>query len=181
MLHPQAQNLGTECPVIQSQGGPARPRDSSPGRLDRPPSTEPLARRAVRSPSAGPAGCAFSKYKAAGECPNPKAAESAACAPASQAQAALSAGCALRAQSRLRPSQTQSGGITLLQVHEFQAKAAAAATCSPVSQAQAAGATACMSQEQTARLADQQPDCLPGTTPTTPTKHLSTLQGLVAL
>ena len=37
MLHTQAQNLGTECRVIQSQGGPARPRDSSPGRLVRAP------------------------------------------------------------------------------------------------------------------------------------------------
>ena len=74
--------------MIQSQGSPAHPRDSSPGRLDRPPSTEPLARWASRSPSTGPAGCLFSKHKAAGECPNPKAAESPACAPASQAQAA---------------------------------------------------------------------------------------------
>ena len=65
--------------MIQSQGGPARQRDSSPGRLDRVPK---------HPPSAGPAGCAFSKHKAAGECPNPKAAEPAACRPASQAQAA---------------------------------------------------------------------------------------------
>ena len=74
--------------MIQSQGGPARPRDSSPGRLERPPSIEPQARRVARSLSAGPAGCAFSKHKAAGECPNSKAAEPAACAQASQARAA---------------------------------------------------------------------------------------------
>ena len=75
--------------MIQSQGGPARPRDSSPGRLDRAPKHRACGSAGcARSPSTGPAGCLFSKYKAAGECPNPKAAESATCAPAFQALAA---------------------------------------------------------------------------------------------
>ena len=145
----------TQCHVIQSQGAPARLRDSSPGRLDLPPSTEPLARLAARSPSAGPAGCAFSKHKAAGECPNPKAAESSACVPASQAQAARSAGCALKAQSSLRASQTQSCWITLLLVHQPKPKRLEPLPECPTNKA--------------AGLADQRPDCLPGTTPTTPT------------
>ena len=86
--------------MIGFQGGPAHPRVSSPGRLDQPPSIEPLARRwAARSPSVGLAGCAFPKHKEAGESPNTKAAEPAACgAPATLAWAARSVG-RLRAQS----------------------------------------------------------------------------------
>ena len=131
---PTGPKPGTECRVIQSQGGPARPRDSSPEQLDRPPSTRPLARRAARSPSAGPAGCSFSKHKAPCKCPNPKAAESAASKRASQAQAAGSTCCTPQAQSRLRASQTQSGWIPLLH--------------SQASQAKVAGDTTCVSQEQ---------------------------------
>ena len=62
-------------------------------------SIEPQARRVAGSPSPGPAGCAFSKHKAAGEGPNAKAAEPAACAPVSQALGARLV-CRQRAQGK---------------------------------------------------------------------------------
>ena len=67
--------------MIQSQGSPAHPRDSSPGRLDWPP----------KHRASGSASCALAKrrvewlqvfQKATRELPKPKAAESAACAQA---------------------------------------------------------------------------------------------------
>ena len=75
--------------MIRSQGGPAYPRVSSPGRLDRAPKCRASGLAAARSPSVGPAGCALPKHKGAGESRNTKAAEPAACsAPASLAWAA---------------------------------------------------------------------------------------------
>ena len=86
--------------MIRSQGGPAHPRVSSPGRLERAPKHRASgSAAAARSPSVGPAGCALPKHKGAGESRNTKAAEPAACrAPASLAWAARLVG-RLRAQS----------------------------------------------------------------------------------
>ena len=84
----------------QPRAAPPTRESQAPGGWIGPRSIEPLARRrAARSPSVGPAGCALPKHKGAGERRNTKAAEPAVCgAPASLAWAARSVG-RLRAQS----------------------------------------------------------------------------------
>ena len=100
--------------MIQSRAAPPARETQAQGGWIGPPSIEPQTRRVACSQSAGPAGCAFSKHKAAGECPNPTAAEPAACAPASQAGAArLVCRPAARSGHKIT-SQTQSGWIPLL-------------------------------------------------------------------
>ena len=86
---PTGQKPQTECHVVQSQGGPARPRDSSPGRLDRPP-------KPPKHKAAGSAGCALLRHKAG-------------LLPASQAQSPwIHQMHAFQAQSQLRASQAKS-------------------------------------------------------------------------